>query len=305
MSLFGSHQSIAGGHENAVKVAAEFGFDCVQLFSKTSTQWNAKPIDKASGERFRAALREYNISHPLVHDSYLINLASFKDDLFQKSIAAFADEMERCAILDVPAIVMHPGTPTDDEKTGKPKKIDRTDEGLTRIVRAFDTVFEQTRQTAPTVRVLLETTAGQGANLGWRFEHLKEIIDQSRFSDRFGVCFDTCHVFAAGYPLIKRAEYEATMNEFDNVIGLDRLMAFHLNDSVKGCGSRVDRHAHLGQGAMGLEPFRHLVNDKRFKNIPMYIETPKGETDEGVDWDVVNLETLRALVDGNKKTRGE
>ncbi|MDR0328866.1 MAG: deoxyribonuclease IV [Planctomycetaceae bacterium] len=291
MPYFGVHESISGGHDKAVLAASESGFDCVQLFSKNSSQWQAKPLTEQDGERFQQARRQRNVRFPLVHDSYLINLASGKEDLRQKSISAFADEMERTAILGIPWIVMHPGSPTGDESPNAEKN------GLRRIADAFDTIFQQTKTS---VMVLLETTAGQGSNLGWKFEHLAWIMELSDSPDRFGVCVDTCHITAAGYSLASPKEYEATFDEFDKIIGLDKLKAFHLNDSVKGIGSRVDRHAHIGHGALGLEPFRLLVNDPRFATLPMYLETPKGTVEsngEVLNWDVVNLRTLKSLLE--------
>ena len=292
MPYFGVHESISGGHDKAVIAAANAGFDCVQLFSKNSSQWKATPLADKEGERFQQALQSRKIRFPLVHDSYLINLASGKEDLRQKSIMAFADELERTALLGIPWIVMHPGSPTGDESKNA------EDNGLCRIAEAFNVIFQQTKTSAPSVMVLLETTAGQGSNLGWKFEHLARIIELSACSERFGVCVDTCHITAAGYSLASSKEYDATFEQFDQIIGLDRLKAFHLNDTVKGIGSRVDRHAHIGHGALGREPFRFLVNDPRFANLPMYLETPKGTVDingETLDWDVVNLQTLKSL----------
>jgi deoxyribonuclease-4 len=198
--------------------------------------------------------------------------------------------MERTACLGIPWIVMHPGSPTGDESE------QAEENGLRRIADAFDIIFQQTNTS---VLVLLETTAGQGSNLGWKFEHLARIIELSASPDRFGVCVDTCHITAAGYSLACPQDYEATFAEFDMIIGLDRLKAFHLNDSVKGIGSRVDRHAHIGHGTLGLEPFRLLVNDVRFAELPMYLETPKGMVEQDgeiLDWDVVNLRTLKDLL---------
>jgi len=292
MPYFGVHESISGGHSNAVLAAAAMGFDCVQIFSKNSSQWNAKPLTQEDGVRFQQALQEHNIRFPLVHDSYLINLATAKEDLRQKSLAAFADEMERAAVLGITWIVMHPGSPTGDESDSAEEN------GLRRIAEAFDSIF---RQTKTSVTVLLETTAGQGTHLGWKFEHLARIMELSAFPEKFGVCVDTCHLTAAGYSLATLKDYEATFEQFDRIIGLDRLRAFHLNDSVKGVGSRVDRHAPIGHGTLGLEPFRLLVNDPRFAELPMYLETPKGTIDiDGtpLDWDVVNLRILKSLIQG-------
>jgi len=188
---------------------------------------------------------------------------------------------------------MHTGSPTGEESNHVEEN------GLRRIAEAFDVIFEQT--SAPSVTVLLETTAGQGSTLGWKFEHLARIIEYSDSPERFGVCVDTCHITAAGYSLATPKDYETTFKQFDKIIGLDRLLAFHLNDSVKGVGSRVDRHAHIGLGALGLEPFRLLVNDPRFAELPMYLETPKGTVEQNGDilnWDVVNLRTLKSLLKG-------
>lgn len=287
MAILGSHQSISGGLYKAVEAAHQFGFDCVQFFSKNSNQWKAKPIDPKDAGLFKEKLAELKITHPLIHDSYLINLASPKEELYQKSIDAFSDEVERAAILDVELLVMHPGSYTESS----------AEEGLVKIAKALDEVFKRNQDNQ--VTVLLETTAGQGTNLGAKFEHLREIMDRCKFPERLGVCFDTCHVFSAGYPLQKPDEYTATMKEFDEIIGLKHLKAFHFNDSVKGLASHVDRHAHIGHGTLGLEPFRHILNDKRLKKVPIYLETPKGTTEikgETVDWDIVNLKTLKNLI---------
>jgi len=291
MPYFGVHESISGGHHKAVFAAADSGFDCVQIFSKNASQWQAAPLSEKAGQQFQLALRDRNIRFPLVHDSYLINLASGKEDLRQKSLSAFADEMERTALLGIPWVVMHPGSPTGDESDQAEAN------GLQRIADAFDSIF---RQTKTSVMVLLETTAGQGSNLGWKFEHLARIIELSASPERFGVCVDTCHITAAGYSLASPKEYESTFAEFDKIVGLERLKAFHLNDSIKGIGSRVDRHAHIGHGTLGLEPFRLLVNDNRFAELPMYLETPKGTVERDgkmIDWDVVNLRTLQDLLE--------
>ena len=290
MPYIGVHESISGGHANAVSAAADAGFDCVQIFSKNSSQWKAKPLTEKDGQQFQQTLQYRKLRFPLVHNSYLINLASGKEELRQKSIAAFVDEMERTATLGIPWVVMHPGSPTGDESKNA------VENGLQRISEAFDTIFQQTKTS---VGVLLETTAGQGSNLGWKFEHLARIIELSAAPDRFGVCVDTCHITAAGYSLATQKEYEATFAQFDASIGLHRLKAFHLNDSVKGVGSKIDRHAHIGHGTLGLEPFRFLVNDSRFAELPMYLETPKGSVElngEMTNWDVVNLRTLRSLL---------
>ena len=283
MPFFGVHESISDGFDQAVFAARTDGFDAVQIFSKNSGQWRAKPIDADSAERFRKALATTGVRCPMIHDSYLINLASPKSDLLEKSLAALADELTRAAALGVERLVMHPGSYTQGTESG----------GLAQIAESLDATLADAPKS---VRILLETTAGQGTNLGWKFEHLAEIMSRCRASDRLGVCLDTCHIFAAGYDFSTQKKYDALMAEFDRVIGLDRLEAFHLNDSVKGLGSRVDRHEAIGHGQIGREPFGFFVRDTRFARHPMYLETPKGTVEmEGrtESWDVVNLRTLK------------
>lgn len=290
MPLLGAHMSIAGGYYKAVLAAAELGMDCVQIFTKNNNQWRAKPLTDDDINRFREALEETGIQQPVAHDSYLINLASPDDALWQKSQDAFVVELERAEALGLIGVVMHPGSFVKSSE----------EEGLARIVQAIDTVHQKTEgfQT----QILLETTAGQGTNLGHRFEHLAYIIDETAESDRLGVCVDTCHIFAAGYAIGTPQEYRRTMKEFDDLIGIDRIRAFHLNDSKKEFGSRVDRHDHIGEGHLGLEPFRNLLNDRRFAKTPMYLETAKVERD-GVPMDAINLETLRGLIKRPKRKK--
>lgn len=285
MPLFGVHESIASGFDEAVFAASTHLFDTVQIFSKNSNQWNAKPIDAEAVERFQIALETTGLESPIIHDSYLINVASPKGDLRSKSVAALIDELERAKVLGISNVIMHPGAYTEgDEKSG-----------LRLIAESLDAVFKDGPK-GP--NILLETTAGQGTNLGHRFEHLAEIIQKSNYPDRLGVCLDTCHVFAAGYSFATPKEYDKMMAEFDSVIGLDRLKAFHLNDSVRELGSRVDRHEAIGFGKIGREPFGFFVNDPRFAHHAMYLETPKGTlevSDSLEDWDAINLRTLREL----------
>lgn len=276
--------SIAGGYHKAVERAAEAGCDCVQVFTKNNNQWRAKPITAAEAEEFREALMRLEIVAPLSHASYLINLGAHEHEQRRKAIDGYVIEVQRAAQLGIPAVVLHPGSP----------KGDQTDEqGLDNIIAALDEVHERTAHCD--VMTLLENTAGQGRNLGWRFEHLAAIRAGAKHPERIGACFDTCHAFAAGYELGTKKTYTATFAEFDRVVGLAQLRAFHLNDSKKPLGSRVDRHEHVGEGLMGLEPFRLLVNDPRFAQVPMYLETAKEQRD-GEEMDVVNLRTLRGLV---------
>jgi len=313
MPLLGAHMSIAGGLYKAVEAAAALGMETVQIFTHSPSQWAVKPVIPAGKESlrsgntltknnnqwaakeltdgdialFRTLLRQSKLKFATAHDSYLINLASPDRTLYERSIEAFAVEVERAESLGLSYLVMHPGTPTDGDETA----------GLVRIAQAIDEVHA--RRADVRVKILLETTAGQGKSLGHRFEHLATIFKSVKAPKRLGVCLDTCHVFAAGYELAPRKKYEATMAEFDRVIGLSRIKAFHMNDSKKPLGSRVDRHEHIGQGHLGLEPFRLLVNDPRFEKIPMIMETPKeGPNDE--DMDPINLRTLQGLV-GKKR----
>jgi deoxyribonuclease IV len=283
MPLFGSHLSIAGGYYKAVEHAAALGMSTVQIFTKNNNQWRAKPLTDEDVRRFQAAVEEHGLRVPCSHDSYLINLASPKEELWEKSLEAFVVELERAEALGLTGVVMHPGSYVESTEQ----------QGLTRIVDALDRVHKRTKGFR--VQTWLEVTAGQGTNLGYRFEHLGEIIRRSKEPERFGVCIDTCHIFAAGYGLKTREEYDATMQELDEQVGLDRVRAFHLNDSKREQGSRVDRHEHIGEGHLGLEPFRFVVNDPRFADLPMYLETKKEDRD-GEEMDAVNLRTLRGLM---------
>lgn len=275
--------SIAGGYYKAVEAAAAFGMDTCQLFTKNNNQWVGKPIAEDDVRLFREALERTGIQQPCAHDSYLINVASPVEAVWQKSLEALVDEVQRAQRFGLRGVVMHPGSPLDTPP----------EEGLARIARAIDEVHRQTPKVQ--TQIWLEVTAGQGSNLGWRFEHLAWIIEHVQESDRLGVCIDTCHIFAAGYPFVTEPDYRQTIDELDRVIGLDRVRAFHLNDSKKPLGSRVDRHEHIGEGCIGLEAFRLLLNDKRFAKTPMYLETKK-ETRDGEEMDAVNMRTLRGLV---------
>ncbi len=283
MPLFGAHMSIAGGYYKALLAAQNHGCQTVQLFTKNNTQWNAKPLSDEEVALFRKSLRQCRLKYPTAHDSYLINLASPEKELFRRSVESFIEEMHRAERLGLRYLVTHPGSPLDQGE----------EFGLQRVAQALDEV--QARCSGFKVQILLETTAGQGNQLGHRFEHLAEILKQVKEPARLGICFDTCHVFAAGYPLSPEKAYRSTLREFDRLIGLRRLKCYHVNDSRKELGSRVDRHAHIGKGLLGLEPFRLLVNDRRFRNKPMILETPK---EEGPikDMDRINLQALQNLV---------
>jgi deoxyribonuclease-4 len=275
--------SMAGGHDRAVRSAHAVGFSSVQVFTKSNNQWRAAALTEAHVAAFRGALAETGIVEPVGHTSYLINLGSPDDTLWEKSIDALVVEIERGEALGLGDLVMHPGAHVG---TGE-------EAGLERIARGIDEAHRRTRGVA--LRLALETTAGQGTCLGHRFEHLGRLIELVQEPERLGVCVDTCHIFAAGYPIGTPSEYDGTMAEFDRHVGLDRIRVWHLNDSVKGLGSRVDRHAGIGLGKIGLEPFRFVVNDPRFLGVPMILETPKGEDESGNDLDAVNLGVLRGL----------
>lgn len=280
MDFLGAHMSISGGIHLAPGRGKIAGCSVIQLFTQNANQWRGKMPSAAEASLFREKREESGLLDVVAHDIYLINLASAPGETREKSMIAFREEMERCALLGIDKIVMHPGSHLGaGEETG-----------LQRIIAAFDTLFEQ----APdfTGKILLENTAGQGTNLGFSFAHLQKIITESSCPDRFSVCLDTCHAVAAGYNLLTRPGYDATFDEFERLIGLHRLACFHINDSKKGLGSHVDRHEHIGQGELGLEPFRMLMNDPRFVAIPKILETPKGDQEE---MDGVNLKILRDL----------
>jgi deoxyribonuclease-4 len=285
--LFGSHLSIAGGYYKAVLEAGRLGFDCVQIFTKNNNQWRAKPITDAEAEAFRCALAEQGVVRPISHNSYLINLASPDDALRGRSIDAMVVELERAHRLGIDHVVAHPGSHVGAGEEA----------GLTRVAEALDLVFQRTASLPTTVA--LENTAGQGSNLGHRFEHLTAILERCSRPERLRVCVDTCHVFAAGYPLAPKRKYLDTLRKLDRAVDLERVVAWHLNDSKRALGSRVDRHEHIGRGCLGLEPFRLLVRDRRFREAPMYLETPKGVDPKSKrEWDAINLSTLRRLAAG-------
>lgn len=278
----GAHMSIAGGVSKALERGYSIGCEAIQIFTKNQRQWKAKPLEPDEIERFKQKRAETGI-HPVVaHDTYLINLGSPDETAWQKSLDAYIHELERCEVLSIPYLVMHPGSHMG---SGEEAGLRRIAEGLNRAHAA-----------TPGFRVitLLETTAGQGTNLGYRFEQLASIREMVAEPERVAICFDTCHAFAAGYELRTPEGYAETMAEFDRILGLDLLRCFHLNDSKTDLGSRVDRHQHIGQGLLGLEPFRLLLNDPRFAALPGLLETPKGKE---MREDIENLRVLRSLVE--------
>lgn len=278
----GAHESIAGGMEKAVERAVEDGCEALQVFNKSSSQWKAKTLGAEEIELFRRGIAEH--SFPVIsHASYLINLACPEKKLLRKSIAAFADELERCDRLGIPWLVIHPGS---HKGTGE-------EAGLERVARAIDSIYDA--RPALAAGVLLENTAGMGNCLGNTFEQLASIRAQMKHANRVGICFDTCHAFAAGYDMRTREGYDATWAAFDRTIGLSRLQAFHLNDSKKDFHCRVDRHEWIGDGYIGKETFRFLVNDRRFDALPAVLET--GPLESGEMSFKLNLRRLRRLIE--------
>lgn len=278
--LIGAHQSIAGGTPRAVERGIAAGCRVVQIFVKNNNRWVGKTIEESEAREFRTAARRAGFAHVAAHTSYLINLASPSAELRRQSVAALADEILRCHALGIWDLVLHPGAHCGEGESS----------GVARIAASLDEAFQRTEMTR--VRVLLETAAGQGSCVGHRFEHLRDILGAERSPHRLAVCLDTCHVHAAGYDLTTPEGYERTIEAFDRTVGLARLRAIHVNDSKKPRGSRVDRHEHIGKGAIGRRGFRNLMTDRRLAAIPKFLETPKDETLEA---DRRNLATLRRL----------
>lgn len=283
--LLGAHMSIAGGLDKAIERGSSIGCTAIQIFTKNSNQWRTVPLKEGEIKAFKSRRIAWGEGAVFAHDSYLINLGSPDEMLFQKSLGAFQEEYDRCEFLGLDFLVMHPGAHVGSGEEGS----------LAQIARAVKKVLAHSPKGK--TEILFEATAGQGSNVGYCFEHLHTLLDASGSPDRLGICFDTCHVFAAGYDLRTKKAYEETMKEFDRIVGVHRIKAFHLNDSKKGLNCRVDRHEHIGKGAIGLECFRALLNDERFAGVPKVLETPKGED---MAEDVMNLKTLRSLV-GKRK----
>ena len=279
--LLGAHMSIAGGVGNALLEGRKVDCDAIQIFTKSSRQWASKPLSKDEIEQFQINRKETGIDTIVAHDSYLLNLGSPDGPLRARSIAAFIDEMERCEILNVSNLIAHPGAHVGAGEL----------EGIKTIARSLDEV--NAACAGFKVNITLEITAGQGSNIGYRFEHMANILDSTRESERLRICFDTEHAFAAGYDIRTQEGYERTFTEFDDALGIELLAAFHLNDSKKEFHSRVDRHEHIGKGFIGVEAFRLLMNDARFWGLPMCLETPKGPD---LKEDRENLTLLRSLI---------
>lgn len=273
--------SIAGGVDKALLAGKKVDCNAIQIFTRSSRQWAAQPYKREEIESFVANQKETGIALVIAHDCYLLNLGSPDGELRKKSIRAFIDELERCEALFIPNLIAHPGAHTGAGEEA----------GIKTIARSLDEAH--TACPGFKVKVTLEITAGQGSNLGYRFEQIRNIIDATRENNRMRVCFDTEHAFAAGYDIRTKEGYEKTFAEFDEIIGIEQLAAFHLNDSKKEFHSRVDRHEHIGKGHIGMEAFRLLLNDERFWSLPMCIETPKGPD---LKEDRENLTLLRSLI---------
>ena len=289
MVRIGAHMSVAGGVSKAIERAVAHGCEALQIFTKNASQWRGKPLDPAEITRFRRRIEETGITPVVSHASYLINLATTFPVLREQSLAAFADELDRADALGLLGVVIHPGTCTAGSEEDALRLVA---EGIRHAFRA-----KPRRKTM----VLLEHTAGQGRTVGHRFEQLATIIAHLKGSPRVGVCLDTCHLVAAGYDIVSEDGYRETFDAFDRIVGLDRLRVFHANDSKKPCGSRVDRHEHIGKGCLGLDPFGRILTDPRFDGLPMLIETEKSKGAEKAGtimtdpFDVKNLQTLRRL----------
>jgi len=279
--LLGTHVSVAGGLSTAFQRATVIGCTTMQIFVKNANQWAAKPISTDEIQRFREAAGASPVRPVIAHAAYLINLCAKNDRVLQKSRAGFEDELRRCEQLGVHALVLHPGAHLGEGE----------DVGLRTIADSLNVIHERT----PEFKVLtaLETTAGQGTTLGYRFEHLREIIDRVEQQSRLAVCMDTCHLFAAGYPIHTADGWNDVIRSFDEIVGLKRLAVVHTNDSKKPFASRRDRHEHIGKGMIGLEGFRMLMNDPRFFSVPKILETEKSED---MHEDVENMQRLRSLL---------
>lgn len=276
--------STAGGLHKALDLGQEAGCSTIQLFVKNNKSWQAPALTDDQIETFRSRQETTGINPLVCHAGYLINLAAPEEDKLKQSRESMLDEMGRCAALEIDYIVVHPGS---HKKTGE-------DEGMSRVAQSLDWLFE--RHEAELPRILLETTAGQGSNLGYTFEQLAVMIDRSENSEEIGVCLDTCHVFAAGYELRSEEGYEETIEAFESALGIEKLNVFHFNDSQHELDSRRDRHDHIGNGRIGMSGFRNIVRDERVNSLPIILETPK---EDGVAADVENMMILKGLAGGN------
>ncbi len=281
--MFGSHLSISGGLHNALLSAEKFGMETVQIFTKNQQQWKCKPLEPQIITDWTTHCSRLKFSKTISHDSYLINLASPDQILWQKSVELFIEEVSRCDLLGITYLVTHPGAHMG---LGE-------DAGLTRVIASLDVVHAHLPKSKTIT--CLEITAGQGTSLGYKLEHLATIMEKVKKTKRLGVCLDTAHLFAAGYDFRGR-KYSKFIKQIDSTIGRERIKVLHLNDSKKALGSRVDRHDHIGHGLIGLDGFKPFVRDKFFNSTPKILETPKEKAPDGRDWDEINMQTLRDLL---------
>ncbi|HEU17939.1 MAG TPA: deoxyribonuclease IV [Deltaproteobacteria bacterium] len=281
--LLGAHISAAGGIQNALRRGHELQCTTIQIFTKSPNQWKERCIERADGLSFQALRQEMKIAPVIAHAGYLINLASPFRELYERSIDAIVREVARCEELGIPYLVIHPGSHTG---CGEERAIEL-------LVDALDAVHEQTVSSSLTI--LLEISAGQGTSMGSTLEQIARMIDSVQESKRIGFCLDTCHAFAAGYEFRTKADYQRFIDKIGTIIGLERLLVIHLNDSKSGCGSKVDRHEHIGKGMIGERPFGWFMRDERLRKIPKIIETPGLGKDLATDR--MNLERLRKLAE--------
>lgn len=279
--LLGAHMSISGGVHTAVDRATSIGCTALQVFTKNNNQWRAKPLGENDIQSYKRKIADARIAPVVAHDSYLINLCAVNPDILKKSREAFIDELQRCEQLGIQLLNFHPGA-----HGGAGER-----DGIKKIIESLNIAHEKTKGFH--VLSVVEATAGQGSAVGYKFEHLAEIICGVEEPQRMAVCIDTCHIFAAGYNIGTEEGYEKTFREFDEIVGLKKIAAFHCNDSKKGLGSHVDRHEHIGKGLIGLAGFGFLMNDERFAKIPKILETPKSED---LHEDVENMNVLKNLI---------
>ena len=285
--LLGAHMSVEGGLANAIDRGESIGCTAIQIFAKNNNRWSAPPYRAEDILAFKKKWKDSKIKIIFSHAGYLINLASPNAESYAKSIASMRDELERAESLGLPFVVMHPGSSLDSP----------AESGISQLAKALKKLLKET--SGYNVKIALENTAGQGNSIGHQFEQISEALDRATNGagpadpGRLGVCMDTCHTLAAGYDLRTKEAFNKTMAHFEKTIGFGRLLAIHMNDSLKPFGSHVDRHTHIGQGFAGLIPFRLLMNDPRFARIPKVLETPK---DKEMTEDMMNLKTLRNLV---------
>jgi len=277
--LLGAHVSTSGGVEKAPERGFEIGCNAIQIFSKNQRMWKSRPYIEDTDKKFRENCKKYRIKKVIIHTSYLLNLATIDPVKREKTISGLIDEFERGDYLGIPYLVIHPGSAINVSE----------EEGLSSIVKNVNAILEKKRYK---IRLLFETTAGQGKNLGYKFEHFSYLFKNIK-NDNIGVCLDTCHIFAAGYDIRTKKNYERTIFAFDKIIGLKNLFAIHLNDSRTELGSRIDRHENIGEGYIGKEAFSFIVNDERLQNIPMILETPNGD-----EWYKKSLRLLRDMKNG-------